>query len=71
MVGTAVERGLRARIARAAEARRHAGQSVEQGREYVAAYVELTHYAERLHAAAATSATAAETEARPAGGHRH
>jgi hypothetical protein len=44
-----VAAGLRERFARAAEARRHAKEGdVEAFREYVAAYVELTHYAERL-----------------------
>ena len=51
-----VEKRLRARHARAAEARRHAGESVARGREYVAAYVDLMHYAERLVQAAGTSA---------------
>ncbi len=44
----AAERGLRTRFARAVEARRHANESVEQGRSYVAAYVDLAHYAQRL-----------------------
>lgn len=47
-----VEGGLRLRFARALEARAHADESVEQGREYVAAYVDLMHYAEGLLAAA-------------------
>jgi hypothetical protein len=40
--------GLRERLAHAAEARRHAGESVEAGRRYVAAYVGLMHYLEQL-----------------------
>jgi hypothetical protein len=47
-----VEEGLQRRHARAIAARAHAGESVEQGREYVAAYVELMHYAEGLLAVA-------------------
>jgi len=47
-----VDEGLRRRFARALEARAHADESVEQGREYVAAYVDLMHYAEGLLAAA-------------------
>jgi hypothetical protein len=47
-----VEEGLRQRHVRALEARAHANQSVEQGRESVAAYVEFVHYAEGLLAAA-------------------
>ncbi len=45
--------GLRQRFAAAAEARKHANDSVAAGREYVARYVELMHYIERLHAAGA------------------
>lgn len=64
-----VEHGLRERFAHAAEARKHAGHGVEKGREYVAAYVEFMHYAERLHAGATTPAHA---HAAPGGEpHRH
>ncbi len=61
-----VDRGLRQRYAEAAEARRHAAESVEKGREYVAAYVEYVHYAERL----LLNATSAASHAEP-GGHSH
>ncbi len=44
----------------ALEARRHAEESVERGREYVEAYVDLTHYVERLHQAALSAAGHAE-----------
>lgn len=40
--------GLRDRFARVAEARRHAGESVEAGREFVEAYVVYVHYVEGL-----------------------
>ena len=56
LVAGDVEKGLRARYARAAALRAHAGESVARGREYVAAYVDLMHYAERLVQAASTSA---------------
>ncbi len=42
--------GLRRRFARVLEARNHADDNVEAGREYVEAYVDFIHYAERLHA---------------------
>ena len=58
LVAGAAEKGLRERHARAAEARKHAGESVARGREYVAAYVDLMHYAERLVPAACTSRSA-------------
>lgn len=50
------EAGLRERFRHAVEAQRHAGESVEAGREFVAAYVELIHYAKRLHEDALTDA---------------
>jgi len=43
-----VDEGVRHRFAQAAEARKHAAESVEKGRQYVAAYVDFMHYAERL-----------------------
>ena len=56
MLAAKVDEGIRLRHARAAAARHHAGESVARGREYVAAYVELMHYAERLLQAATTPA---------------
>jgi len=50
------EQGLRERFARAAEAKAHAGESVEKGRAFVASYVDFMHYAERLLQAATTDA---------------
>jgi hypothetical protein len=56
MIASRAEQGLRERFARATEAKAHAGESVEKGRAFVAAYVELMHYAERLLQAATTDA---------------
>jgi Family of unknown function (DUF6448) len=70
MLATEVDQGIRERFARAAEARKHAGESVERGREYVAAYVEFMHYAERLHDDATTGVTHAEHETPHAGAHQ-
>ncbi len=53
----AVANGIRQRFARAQEASRHSDQSVEGGRQYVAAYVEYIHYVERLNQAAAEGAS--------------
>jgi hypothetical protein len=53
-----IERGVRERFARVLETRRHAGDGVAQGREFVAAYVDFVHHVERL-ASAATHAHAA------------
>jgi len=66
MVTTQVEHGLRERFSRAEEAKAHAGESVEQGRAFVAAYVDFMHYAEQLLQAAATGAGHEGAEARPA-----
>jgi len=48
LVAEEAERGMRTRFARAAETKKRAAESVERGREYVAAYVEFMHYGERL-----------------------
>ena len=48
-VSAAAADGIRDRFARAHAARELADRSVAQGREYVEAYVELTHYVERLY----------------------
>ncbi|MFN7943014.1 MAG: DUF6448 family protein [Thermoanaerobaculia bacterium] len=48
-VSAAAADGIRGRFARALAARKFAERSVAQGREYVEAYVELTHYVERLY----------------------
>ncbi len=64
--------GIRRRFARAAEARKHADQSVAAGRRYVEAYVDFVHYVERLHLDAASTAHHAEQAAETAaGGHDH
>ena len=44
-----VASGIRARLAVVAERRAAADTTVEAGRAYVAAYVELLHYVEKLH----------------------
>lgn len=45
--------GIQPRFERAVATRKRADLSVAEGREYVAAYVELTHYVEALHLSAA------------------
>lgn len=44
-----VAAGIRKRYEHAAETYKHKDESVEKGREFVEAYVEYTHYVERLH----------------------
>ncbi len=46
-----VEKGIRERFNKALEAKKHADESVEAGRKYVAAYVEYVHYVEGIHGA--------------------
>ena len=72
MITKRAEQGLRERFSHAAEAKAHAGESVEKGRAFVAAYVEFMHYAERLLQTATTSA-GHEGAVAPATaeGHRH
>lgn len=65
-----VEEGIRQRFTRAAEAKKHADESTVKGREFVAAYVELTHYVERLHRDATTDA-AHGTGGKTAAAHAH
>jgi hypothetical protein len=45
----AVAAGIQKRFHDAAEKKKHARESVEAGREFVAAYVEFIHYVERLY----------------------
>lgn len=40
--------GIEERFARAIDAKRHAGEDVSAGREYVAAYVDFLHYVEAI-----------------------
>jgi hypothetical protein len=64
-----VDEGIRERFARTAAAKKHADESVSAGREFVEAYVEFTHYVERLHLDATTSA--AHDTGTPAAEHKH
>jgi hypothetical protein len=63
-----VAEGIRARFAHAQATRAHAERDVAHGRDWVAAYVELTHYLERLER---DSTTAAAHAAPAAGGAPH
>lgn len=48
-VTDAVAKGIRQRFANTLEKKKHMEESVAAGREFVEAYVEFTHYVERLH----------------------
>lgn len=60
-----VEEGIRQRFERAVETKKQARESVEKGRLFVAAYVEFTHYIERLHQDAVGDASHAAGEKAP------
>ncbi len=47
-VTNSIAEGIRERFRITAEKKKHANENVEAGREFVAAYVEFTHYLERL-----------------------
>ncbi|SPP99748.1 conserved exported hypothetical protein [Candidatus Sulfobium mesophilum] len=49
LVADAAAKGIRERFEHTKEAKKSAEESVGVGREFVAAYVEFTHYVERLH----------------------
>jgi uncharacterized protein DUF6448 len=61
-----VANGIRQRFARVQEAGRHANDSVEAGRQYVAAYVEFIHYIEGMHQTLSGAAGHAHHEAQAA-----
>ncbi len=62
-LAAAIRHGVKTRFAEAWERRRTAENSVEQGRAYVAAYVQFTHFAEN---AAHLSGAGADTQHREA-----
>lgn len=64
-------RGIRQRFARAQETRKQAEQSLEAGRQYVAAYVEFIHFVENMHQALTGPTSHAHREAQLAEGSLH
>ena len=71
MVTDAVAAGIHEHFAKASEAKKHADQSVEAGREFVEAYVQFMHYAERLYADAITKHTHHDEAETAAPEHKH
>ena len=67
----AVAAGIKQRFAEAAEAKKHASESVEAGRKFVAAYVEFVHYVERIFADAKGGAHAHAAEGKATGEPAH
>lgn len=71
-VTDAVAKGIRERFEHAKEAKKHVDESVEAGRAFVEAYVEFTHYVERLYMdAAAKAAHHGEPEGTKTEEHHH
>lgn len=56
LITEATAKGIHERFTKAKEAKKHADQSVEAGRKFVEAYVQFTHYVERLHLDSITEA---------------
>lgn len=73
MITGATEKGIRERFAHTLEMKKHADHSVDAGRKFVEAYVDFTHYVERLHMdASAHGAQHGKAEGIEAGGqHKH
>lgn len=68
----AVAAGIKKRFTQTLERKKHADESVAIGREFVEAYVDFTHYVERLHDNALASGPHHHAEeAKPAGTHAH
>lgn len=70
IVTDAVAGGVRERYERAAAAYRHKEESVAAGREFVEAYVDYTHYVERLYQNATTEGSH-DHEVKAPAQHRH
>jgi len=71
LVNEAAARGIRERFARVVETRKHADHTVEAGRGFVAAYVDFTHYVERIHMDAVAGSGHVHEQAPAAGEHKH
>lgn len=68
-----VAESIRKRFARVQEASAHAGENVDAGRQYVAAYVEFVHYIEGIHETLSGSAAHAhqKTQVAETASHQH
>lgn len=72
MVTDAVAKGIQQHFAESKERKKHADESVEAGRKFVEAYVEFTHYVERLYMdAMGPSGHTVKPEAAGSGEHHH
>lgn len=69
MINNAAAKGIRERFERTKEAKKHADHGVEYGRKFVEAYVDFTHYVERLHTDAEKPLAHGKVEGGAAGHH--
>jgi hypothetical protein len=69
MINNAAAKGIRERFERTKEAKKHADHGVEYGRKFVEAYVDFTHYVERLHTDAEKPVAHGKVEGGAAGHH--
>lgn len=65
-VNAAAAAGIKKRFNETLERKKHAAESVEAGRDFVAAYVDFTHYVERLYNDAVAQADGHASHARDA-----
>jgi hypothetical protein len=71
MITDLVAAGIRERFKRALTSQEHAGHNVEAGREFVEAYVDFVHYAERLYIDAKGQGPHQHEAEEPTGTHDH
>jgi len=71
MINNAAAKGIRERFERTKEAKKHADHGVEYGRKFVEAYVDFTHYVERLHTDAEKPVAHGKAVESGAAGHHH
>ena len=70
-IADAVAAGIKKRFTQTLERKKHSDESVEAGREFVEAYVDFTHYVERLHDDAQAAAPHHGEEHKPGEAHAH
>jgi hypothetical protein len=70
-ISSAVSEGIKKRFNETLERKKHADDNVAAGRKFVEAYVDFTHYVERLHSDALGQGRTAAGDNAPKGGHAH
>ena len=71
LITGAVEKGIRERFEHTKETKAHASHGVNYGRNFVAAYVDFTHYVDRLHADAVKASGHHGSQGQEPSGHQH